>query len=449
MSVAQLRRRAGEKGSILVMTAVSLTALMGITALAVDASMLFDMRHRIEAAADAGAMAAALEYKRNTGATCCGSSSNLYTFAKHDIELQSFTVSTDFSSPNGSMIVRHCTDAAATCDASHNSDYYIEVVLTRTVPTFFMRLFGRSSLPVSARAVAGLGRSPYCLVSLATTKKEGSVDQTKDALKIEDDSDVDAPGCYVQVNSAFTGKAGEGALKLGKNASLDTSPDGKISVVGDSIMGAGSTWSPAPTNGAPPIVDPLLTLGTPSSSPCSPGTNYKTGKDKTVSLPGGCYNGIEVEEGATLNLTTGATYVLTADFKTKDNKDKPNYINGSEVLIYTTADNKVEIKPYATVTLSAQKSGDYAGVLFYGARTGKKITAKFDENAEFDLKGAVYYPNGDIEFGNKKKSGTPVNTDCAIFIGRKIKFKKRADMVNSCSDYNASPLKSISVAEDP
>jgi hypothetical protein len=82
----------------------------------------------------------------------------------------------------------------ATCDASHNSDYYIEVVLTRTVPTFFMRLFGRSSLPVSARAVAGLGRSPYCLVSLATTKKEGTVDQTKDALKIEDDSDVDAPG---------------------------------------------------------------------------------------------------------------------------------------------------------------------------------------------------------------------------------------------------------------
>jgi hypothetical protein len=32
MSVAKLRRFAGEKGSILVMTAVSLTALMGITA---------------------------------------------------------------------------------------------------------------------------------------------------------------------------------------------------------------------------------------------------------------------------------------------------------------------------------------------------------------------------------------------------------------------------------
>src|SRR5207245_2941529 len=55
--------RPRERGSILIMTALTLTGMLGVTALALDAAYMYDQRNRMGAAADGAALAAAQEYK--------------------------------------------------------------------------------------------------------------------------------------------------------------------------------------------------------------------------------------------------------------------------------------------------------------------------------------------------------------------------------------------------
>ena len=95
-------------------------------------------------------------------------------------------------------------------------------------------------------------------------------------------------------------------------------------------------------------------------------------------------------------------------------------------------------------TLSPPTTGTYAGILFFQSRTNTK-GAKFHEGGDLDVSGALYFPKANLEFGNSKTG--PVATDCALFIAKKITFKKKADMVNTCSAFGNSPLHSVTVAE--
>src|SRR5689334_8299547 len=76
-----LEPHGNERGAILILTALVLTALLGITALALDASFMYDKRNAFGAAADAAALATAKEYKR------AGTAVNLRTFANHSAQL--------------------------------------------------------------------------------------------------------------------------------------------------------------------------------------------------------------------------------------------------------------------------------------------------------------------------------------------------------------------------
>ena len=49
------RPRRGERGQVIVLTALSMTMLLGIAALSVDAAFMYDKRNRLYAAADAAA----------------------------------------------------------------------------------------------------------------------------------------------------------------------------------------------------------------------------------------------------------------------------------------------------------------------------------------------------------------------------------------------------------
>ena len=86
-----------EHGQILVVTAVSLVALLGIAALSIDAAYMYDQRNKLYAAADAAAKSSAFAYKQNT-------SSNLFEFARHEVTLMGLTpvVSTNCSTSAGS-----------------------------------------------------------------------------------------------------------------------------------------------------------------------------------------------------------------------------------------------------------------------------------------------------------------------------------------------------------
>src|SRR5215210_2462762 len=97
----RVRRLGQESGQILVLTAVSMIALLGISALTLDASFMYAKRNRLHAAADAAAKSGAIEVIRNAGV----SQSSLETFADQQVAANGF-VSTRLGGTT-SVVINH------------------------------------------------------------------------------------------------------------------------------------------------------------------------------------------------------------------------------------------------------------------------------------------------------------------------------------------------------
>src|SRR4051812_3385043 len=81
-----------ESGSILVLTALTLVTLLGVTALAVDLGYMYEMRNRMSAAADVAARSAAVA--QNTAA-CVGNCATLTNFGRRAAALNGFVDGVD------------------------------------------------------------------------------------------------------------------------------------------------------------------------------------------------------------------------------------------------------------------------------------------------------------------------------------------------------------------
>src|SRR5882724_5342284 len=130
-----------ERGSILVLGALTILVITAFMGLSLDASYMYFHKRTMQTAADAGAYAGALEKMRNTG--------NISAAAKNDTALNGFTDGTD----NVAVTVNNPPQSGSKIgDAS-----YVEVIVTHPQPTWFMRALRFDSVTVAARAVAGVG----------------------------------------------------------------------------------------------------------------------------------------------------------------------------------------------------------------------------------------------------------------------------------------------------
>ncbi len=163
-----------QTGQTLVFASLSMLVLMGFVALAVDVGLLFRARRNVQIAADAAAVAGALDYKYN------GSISSAKTAAQA-AALANGVTSASFVTVNDPPL-----------NGYHESTGYTEAIISQPTSTFFMKLFNRSSLNVAARAVAGSGVSSGCIWALARSGDDvsltGSGSITASNCSIYDDS---------------------------------------------------------------------------------------------------------------------------------------------------------------------------------------------------------------------------------------------------------------------
>src|SRR6266511_3378337 len=125
-----------ERGSILVLTALVLVALLGMTALAVDAGFLFDVRQKMQSAADAAARSGALEAARGIADTCTGTGAcGLRPFVEHEALVHGFTHG------QGGVTVTINRPPTQSANGFNTNNNYVEVIISRSTSTFFMRLF--------------------------------------------------------------------------------------------------------------------------------------------------------------------------------------------------------------------------------------------------------------------------------------------------------------------
>jgi hypothetical protein len=141
-----MRFRNDESGQMIVMLAVSMTALMAFMALAVDVGVLFHVRREVQIAADAAAAAGALDYHYNpSGSTAraaalAAASQNGVTNGSNGTVAVTFPTSTSYGSPY--------------------TTGFVQAIVTVPNPTMFMRLFGMTSVNLVSERRGRAGCKP-------------------------------------------------------------------------------------------------------------------------------------------------------------------------------------------------------------------------------------------------------------------------------------------------
>ena len=340
-----------EGGQALVMVAFFMTLLLAFMALALDTGTLFRARRTVQTAADAAAMAAALDYKyvRNVGhaqnEAYTATAANGYTNGSNGV-----TVTVNRLS---SGIYNGCADC-------------FEARVSVPNPTTFMGMFGFGSMNVTARAVAGIHSSEPCMLldGAGTDLTNGGAE----TLNLHNCSFVD-----------------DGGLVNGGALTMTATNLGTIGVVGGVTNGGAMTTNPSIQRGIKPVQFPMP-LPIPSAAGCQP----------TITSSGtygpGCYNGILVTGAANIQFNPG-TYLMTGAVTIGG----AARLTGSQVTF--VLDNGFTVGGAATLNLSAPTSaGTWNGILFY---ENPSDTTNFVIGGAFtgDLQGIIYLPNAGFEVG--------------------------------------------------
>ena len=379
------RRRHSEKGTILPALAAMIIVLILLTGLVVDVGVLQDQRGQAQNAADAAAVAGAMELLPSGNGSTWASNVALNTTAWNG-----------FTNGAGN------TTVSATPNTGSGT---MTVVITRNVNTYFMNMLGLHTMPVTVTAVAGLGPSSSCLVALSDTASPG--------LEVGGNVTLN---CGVQVNSNSNG----GNYAVNWQGTSGCIQSTAININGGYYESGGacsgghyavntSGGALTPATGKPQISDPLAaTLPTaPATSPCTYSsqvtyTNNQTppgnivqpgvycgglqinGTNGTVTFASGTYvmynGGFTVNSGSTITSASGGvTFYLTG-------------ASGSQVGNINFSGNGVN------ATLSAPTTGTYSGLLFWvdGKSTSSNANI-INGQAGSNFNGTIYMPSTQLE----------------------------------------------------
>lgn len=400
-----------EKGSVLPLVAISMVTLIGFTGLGLDVGMLYRHRRIMQTAADAGALAGASEIYRNqmglvTNAALTGTAANQFA---DDVDGVTVTVN---HPPSSGFYV--------------GNSQYVEVLIRQPSPTYFMNIFGWTSVPVPARAVAGVGaNNKNCIYVLDPTKAR--------SLRFENDGSLTA-GCGIMVNSNDPV-----AMKGENSANVQAT---SVSVTGGYVL-QGATVTPTPFTQVPSEPDPLAYLERPSFGGCNY-TNFKLDSGTTVVSPGVYCGGFKLEKNARAILNSG-TYVINGGHFVLENTST---LEGSGVTFFLTNGAYITFENTTTVKLSAPTTGDYAGILFYqDPSSGSPSTIhRFENGTNSYYEGALYFPTQVLRLENV----TNQQAAYTVVVARELEIENTASL-QVAADYSGlpggSPLKRISLVE--
>ena len=192
-----MRSRRTQKGTVIVLAAILLPILLAGLGLVIDNGQALDMKRRLQKAADAGALAAAHEIRRNKAG-------GLHQIALDNIKLNGFSL------PDTNIQV---FNPPKTGKRAGDKDF-VEVVLRHEAPLYFMKAFYEPQVMVEARAIGGVIPQEICMLALNKTASPG--------LLVSGSAYVDVSQCGVQVDS----NSGQAARSNGGGTLIAVRTDG-------------------------------------------------------------------------------------------------------------------------------------------------------------------------------------------------------------------------------
>jgi Flp pilus assembly protein TadG len=407
---------AGESGSILVITAVSMFVLVAVLGFAIDAGHFRNVQRQLQRAADAAALAGALEIR------VCGNTSNcpVMQSAAQDALVENglsagtfLTQCTGTPAPSGVTLMVDNPTCTNGSDPNAQNDNYVEAVVTEQVPTYFMSLLGIPSAQVSARAEAMRGGGP-CIYAL---NKTGAAIVVVAGVIVKSNCDIvdesassDALTCVV------------GFFMQAPSVNITGNP-ASLLCLGDTVP---HTGVPVPTP-----ADPLAYLPAPDSANASCGSSTGSpyfGSSQPVSIllggnyvfnPGVYCGGISItaallsnitfnpgtyvlrDTGGLLGLSVGGLNITASALSTITGNGVTFYNEGPNTgFAVTEPVTNSSILSLNNFNLSAPSSGEYTGVLFFQAHDVTApdtfLVSTLDGG---NFQGAVYAPDASVNYG--------------------------------------------------
>ncbi len=348
------------RGNMAVIFALTLPAIVGGAALAVDIGRLVEERSNLQAVADAAALAAANElYLANTD------------------EQQVLSVAESFARANaadetGTLIVAASIKRDGKSSPVGNA---VDVTLSKSVHVTIAHYVAPSLVDISVYSRARVsGGTRICVIGLA--------DDNNSTILLDDSATMTAPTCSVYSNS--TKEKGLSAVKSSYLRSEMTCSAGGVD-------GGLSNFRPAALTDCPQIEDPLERRAEPSVGPCSDTKLIIKDQSRTL-MPGVYCGGLKITGSASVTAKPGVYVIKGGNLIV----DKTASLSGQNVGFFFAGKNSTfTFSKEAAVDLTAPKSGEMAGLLFFQTRSANSNqTFRITSNYARNLIGTIYLPTG-------------------------------------------------------
>ena len=390
MLMPRSRRNPPRRGVVVVFVAISLIAVVGFVAVAVDGGVLLTQRRNVQNAADSAAMAAA-----------CVLYQKYPTYSGSDSDGSAAQAALDQASANG--FTNDKTNSTVTVNIPPKSGpykglaSYVEVIITWQQQRGFSRIFGSDTIPVQARSVArgAWTGGQFGVLVLDYTGK----------------ASLNAQG-----NGAFTETGGPVIINSNNSDAVVNSGNGTLKaqsffITGSATTNGGTSYlvtEPVANQvfeGVHPTPDPLAYLPVPSVPPNGTMTKTSLGggnfqytltPGRYTSLPTFNTGDVVVLKQASANSAGGVYYIDGGGFKSTGATITMDPLTTGGVMIYnkpassaTSEQINIVGNSAGVVTLSPLTSGPYTGMMFWQDRTSS-VPVSISGNGSFTVKGTFY-----------------------------------------------------------
>jgi Flp pilus assembly protein TadG len=300
----------------------------------------------------------------------------------------------------------------------------VHVTITAAPQTYFPGPIARGVKQIQVEATAEISGGGYvCMIGLSPTESS--------TLDMKDKARVTATNCAIYSNSKSNS-----SLTLHSLARVKAD----LVCVAGGVSGSTSAVSPdAPITDCPPLEDPLRDRPEPKVGLLKCDhllTVLITGLSGKVTLEPGVYcGGINIALGGDVTLKPGV-YVMNNGTLTVETGGK---LQGENVGFYLTGLlSTIQFGPSSTISLTAPKTGDMAGMLFFEDRKRLiGIPHRIASDNARKLVGTIYLPNNTLTIDSKDPIAD--QSDYTVIIARKFEMKQGPELVLN-TDYENSPI---------
>ena len=399
----------------MVLICLAIITVMGLVGLVADVGYLQAQKQLLQTAADSAALAAAqeLNYGDSVAAGRADAASNGFA-----------------NGQNGIVVTINNPPRSGPHTGTSG---YLEAIVSRPEPTFFLRALGYTTITLSARAVSNVGNGPNCMYVLDPSASA--------AMSINGNVNIQS-GCGLLVDSSSSS-----GLTVNGNVSVTAST---IGVVGGYSSTGNVTFSPQPKKGILPASDPLAYVQAPSYGACGY-TNYSLNGNTGSSgspyqlNPGVYCGGITIGGNAWLNFRAG-TYVLAGGGISFSGNAS---MTGTGVTFYNTTGSGgykgISLTGNVVMNFSAPTSGALSGILFFQDRSipagaaGSAIVG----NSGSTIDGALYFPTTTLTY-----TGNSTTYGYSIIVADKWIANGNSNLKNNYTSLaKGSPIKGLVLSE--